>query len=89
VEKEVLPWMQGHERLGSDSPQALSAMRCITRCVWKQGRYEDAREWIERCRVIIEGLRGGQFGKYQDDERKQLKIDVEDLEKCRVAHGGV
>src|SRR5271170_691383 len=74
--REVLPWMQGHEMLGRDSPQALGCMRCLARSVWKQERYEEAAEWIEKCRRAIENMGRGRFGKYHDDEKKQLEDDA-------------
>jgi hypothetical protein len=86
--REVLPWMQGHEMLGRDSPQALGCMRCLVRSVWKQRRYGEAAEWVERARRTIENMWRGRFGKYQDGERKQLEDDVEVLEKWREEHGG-
>jgi hypothetical protein len=86
--REVLSWMQGLEMLGKDSPQDLGCMRCLTRSIWKQGGYEEAVEWVERCRRTIEDMARGRFGMYQDDERKQLEDDLQALEKWREEHDG-
>ena len=86
--REVLPWLQGNEMLGRDSPQALGCMRCLAKSVWKQGRYSEAVEWVESCRMAIEKMGSGRFEKYQLDERKQLENDVEALEKWKGERGG-
>ena len=44
MEREVLPWLQGHEMLGKDSPQANSYMRHLASNIWKQRRYEEGGE---------------------------------------------
>lgn len=84
--REVLPWLEGHELLGEGSPQSLGCMRCLARSTWKQARYTDAEEWIDKCRRTVEAMPGGRFEKYQDDEKKQLEEDVEGLRKWKEEH---
>lgn len=86
--KEILPWLQEHGTLGWDSPQALGSMRIIFRSVWKQGRYEEAEEWIKKCREMVERLGEGKFAKYQASESKQVDEDVAALEEWRSNHEG-
>jgi hypothetical protein len=84
--REVLPWMQGHEMLGGNSPQALGCMRVLVRSIWKQTRYVEAGEWIEKCKRTVENMGKGHFAKFQDDERRQLDDDVKALKKWREEH---
>jgi hypothetical protein len=86
--KETLPWLQQHPMLGRDAPQALGSMRMIARAIWKQRRYEEAEEWIERTRRYINDMSAGKFGKYEDDEREALYEDRMSLEKWRNEHEG-
>ena len=82
--REVLPWVQGLPMLGNDSPQALGCMRVLVQSIWKQGRYAEAREWVEMCNAAIERLAIGKFAKYEDEERKQLDEDVKALEAWKI-----
>ncbi|KAK4542347.1 hypothetical protein LTR36_006803 [Oleoguttula mirabilis] len=85
--REFLPWIQGHALLGSrESPQALGCMRLLATSVWKQSRCGEAEDWIVACRTAVEGMGTGKFAKYQDDERRQLESDVEDLKEWRRRH---
>ncbi|KAK3362526.1 hypothetical protein B0T25DRAFT_626938 [Lasiosphaeria hispida] len=90
MEREVLPWMQNHPRLGVDSPQALGTMRRITVAVWKQGREVEARGLVTEMEALVEGLSVGpsKFVKYQEDERQELGKVVDELEKWTQARAG-
>ncbi|KAK0612432.1 hypothetical protein B0T17DRAFT_543665 [Bombardia bombarda] len=70
TERAVLRWMEAHERLGRDSPQALGARRIIVRAMWGQGRRTEAEEMMREIEGIVEGLgEGSRFGVYQEEER--------------------
>ena len=86
--REVLPWMQRHELLGKDSPQAISSMRHLASNIWKQERYEEGGEWLESCRKTVENMAKGKFGKYQDSERRQLEEVIKSLNKWKEDHDG-
>jgi len=83
TEKPVLAWMDGHERLGRDSPQAVNARRIIARALWKQGpsRRAEAEALIAEIREIIDGMGSGQFGVYQQEERRLTDATIAALEK--------
>lgn len=83
---EALAWIQSIPPLGPNSPQALGSMRVLVKSTWKQGKYDDAKEWIQKCRSSIDELAKGRFAKYEAEERKQIDDDVEELEKWRVEH---
>ncbi|RYP59118.1 hypothetical protein DL770_010281 [Monosporascus sp. CRB-9-2] len=70
MEKEVKTWLD--DRLGMDSPQALSARRIIIQALWKQGlsRRSEADGAISDLMRIIDGMAGGRFAVYQEQERK-------------------
>ncbi|KAK0655186.1 hypothetical protein B0T16DRAFT_450916 [Cercophora newfieldiana] len=72
VEREVCAFMDGHERLGRDSPQAINARRIIARAIWGQGegRREDARGLIGEIEGIVEGMGEGRFAVYREEERE-------------------
>jgi len=82
LEREVLPFMQTHERLGKDSPQALGTTRRIIEAMWKQGgsKVEEARRLAEETAELVEGLRTSKFAKYQEEERQMLRDLVAQLE---------
>lgn len=84
VAREVLPWMQSHEKLGVDSPQAFGTTRTIIEAAWRQGgmKKEEARWLIEETSALIEGMGADKFGKYQDDERQMLQDLTDKLEAC-------
>ncbi|KAE8452039.1 hypothetical protein EG329_002204 [Mollisiaceae sp. DMI_Dod_QoI] len=84
--KEVLPWMQGHELLGRDSPQALSGLRILATSVWKQKRYVDGEEWMSRYERTIDDMKNGKFGKYEDAERKLYTDTRQVLDQWRKEH---
>ena len=77
--REVLPWMQSHELLGNDSPQALKCKRILIQAIWKQGRYSEARKLIEELSGTVTAMEGGKFAKYQADEKKNLAAMEKEL----------
>lgn len=85
---EVLAWVQGNPNLGPDSPQALGSIRVLVKSTWKQGKYDEATEWIRKCREIIDELAKGRYTKYETEERKQIDDDVAELEKWRAEREG-
>lgn len=80
--REVLPWMQKHERLGRDSPQALGTTRTIIRSMWKQGgdKLDEAKRLVGETVTLIDGMVTSKFSKYQDEERQMLTDLVSELE---------
>ena len=86
---QVLPWMQRHELLGHDSPQALGSMKILTRSIWKQGRYEDVEKWIKRCRKTVEAMRKGKFAKYYEEEKEMVDGDIAALEMWKAEREGL
>ncbi|KUI58285.1 hypothetical protein VP1G_05622 [Cytospora mali] len=80
--REVLPWMQQHEKLGVDSPQALGTTRILIKAMWKQGgdKEAEARRLAAETMALIERMGQSKFGKYQDEERQMLRDLVDDLE---------
>lgn len=80
--REVLPWMQKHEKLGFDSPQAFGTTRMLIKSMWKQGgdKEQEARRLVAETETLIGDMRKGKFGKYQDEERKMLRDLVAELE---------
>ncbi|RYP76357.1 hypothetical protein DL771_001796 [Monosporascus sp. 5C6A] len=81
MEREVKTWLDG--RLGVDSPQALSARRIIIQALWKQGlsRRSEADGAITELMRIIDGMAGGQFAVYQEQERKTTEEMVHALKE--------
>ncbi|OIW22850.1 hypothetical protein CONLIGDRAFT_687260 [Coniochaeta ligniaria NRRL 30616] len=55
IAREVLPWMQKHEKLGVDSPQALGTTRSIINSMWKQGggKVDEARRLVGETEALI------------------------------------
>ncbi|KAF8854911.1 hypothetical protein BDZ45DRAFT_747066 [Acephala macrosclerotiorum] len=68
--QEVLPWMQGHELLGRDAPQTLGCIRILATSIWKQKRYKEGGECMDRYGMLVGAMKDGRFEKYQDAERK-------------------
>ncbi|TVY78359.1 hypothetical protein LSUE1_G007174 [Lachnellula suecica] len=85
---EVLPWLEGHEKLGKDSPQAISCMRILAACTWKQKKYDEGEEWVDRCRSTVDSLDTGKFAKYKVAEVKQVDDMIAELEDWKKEHGG-
>ncbi|KAH6653027.1 hypothetical protein BKA67DRAFT_568389 [Truncatella angustata] len=75
VSREVLPWMQTHEKLGVDSPQAFGTTRIIIAAAWKQGgsKQDEARQLIQETFALIDGMGDSRFAKYQKEERQLLQ----------------
>ena len=84
---EVLPWLEGHEKLGPGSPQALSSMKCLARSTWKQEKFDDANQWIEKCRLQLKQMAEGQFSKYYESEAGMLENDLDALKKWKEEQG--
>lgn len=80
LQDEVLPWLQGNEMLGLDSPQALSCMRRLIECLEKGGKVEEAEKVVDEYRTLVESMGSGKFGKYQEDEQNELKKLMQKLE---------
>ncbi|PYI04021.1 hypothetical protein BO78DRAFT_399378 [Aspergillus sclerotiicarbonarius CBS 121057] len=70
--RPVCAWMDAQPRLGKDSPQALNARRFIAKAVWFQGpgRREEAERLVAELRGLVDGMDGGRFGVYQEEERR-------------------
>ncbi|KAI3325655.1 hypothetical protein HD806DRAFT_490874 [Xylariaceae sp. AK1471] len=71
--RKVQPWLI--ERLGRDSPQALSSLRITILSLWKQGRsrHADAQGSLKELQDIVSGMGSGQYAVYQDEERDSIK----------------
>lgn len=83
TERPVCAWMDAHERLGRDSPQAINARRIITRALWMQGpsRRAEAEALVAEIRVIVDGMGNGKFGVYKDEERVLTDMMMAELER--------
>jgi hypothetical protein len=79
--------MQEHELLGKDSPQALSSMRIIATCIWKQERYKEGSEWMDQYGILVGNMVNGRFQKYQDSEMKMYVETKRELWEWRREHG--
>ena len=77
--KETLPWMQNHEILGKDSPQALGTHRIILQALAKQGRTDEARAMADATKALIDGMNNGRYSKYQEEEKVELENTVKEL----------
>ncbi|CZR66255.1 uncharacterized protein PAC_16156 [Phialocephala subalpina] len=86
---EVLPWMQNHELLGRDAPQTLSCVRILASSVWKQKRYREGGEWMDRYGMLVGGMKDGKFGKYQEAEMKAYIEAKRGLWEWRRGQGDV
>lgn len=75
----VTPWLDG--KLGKDSPQSLSSRRTMIKAVWKQGRKQEAEGLISEVLGLIEESGNGQYGVYQEEERRMTLEMLEDLTK--------
>ncbi|KAB5570096.1 hypothetical protein GE09DRAFT_1283258 [Coniochaeta sp. 2T2.1] len=69
-ERAILEWMESHPRLGRDGPQAINARRVLVRALWGQGegRRVEAEEMLKEVEGIVEGMGGGRFGVYKEEE---------------------
>ncbi|KAM0425812.1 hypothetical protein ACHAPT_009063 [Fusarium lateritium] len=86
TERTVCAWMDAHERLGRDSPQALSARRFLVKTLWMQGtsRRAEAHEMIAEINSIIDGMATGNFGVYQEEEVELMRQLVDELQAADV-----
>jgi hypothetical protein len=73
--------------LGEDAPQVLDCMRVVGRRVGKQRRWENAEAYMGAIGELVEGMGEGEFGKYQEYERKLLKQMRERLGEWKSDHG--
>ncbi|KAJ4389612.1 hypothetical protein N0V93_007083 [Gnomoniopsis smithogilvyi] len=71
--REALPWLQEHEMLGRDSPQALGCMRRLIECLWKQGKIDEADKVLGEYRTLVTDMGNGKFEKYQDEEKEEME----------------
>ena len=55
--------------------------------MWKQARYEEAKELAGEMREMIEGMEDSKFAKYQEEERQMLGDMMRDLEQWRESGG--
>ncbi|KJZ79922.1 hypothetical protein HIM_00636 [Hirsutella minnesotensis 3608] len=60
------------ERLGKDSPQALSPRRMITGALCDQGpaQCQDAQRLLNETRCLIDNMNHGSYASFQDGERQ-------------------
>lgn len=77
--QEVLPRLQGHEMLGRDSPQALGCIRRLIECLWKGGKLDESGRLLDEYRTLVEDMGDGKFGKYQEEEQKEVEKLVQGL----------
>lgn len=77
--KETLPWMEKHEALGKDSPQALGTHRIILQAVAKQGRTDEARAIADTAKALIGGMGTGRYPKHEEEESQELEKTVKEL----------
>ena len=72
IERPVLVWMDAKPHLGKESPQAINARRIIAKALWFQGlsRRAEAEALVAEIHSISEGMGGGKFGDYQEEEKR-------------------
>jgi len=72
--RKVETWLI--EKLGQDSPQALSSKRIIILSLWKQGRsrHAEAQKLLKELQEVVTGMGNGQYAVYQDAERGLMKM---------------
>jgi len=73
--REVLPWIQTHEKMGVDAPQAFGTTKILIECLWKQGgaKRDEARLLLDETFVLIDSMGKSRFSKYQEEEREMLR----------------
>jgi hypothetical protein len=86
--REVLHWMEWHESLGKESPQAISSACVLATCIWKQKRFEEGQEWLDECSTRVGSMRNGKFAKYREAQRRGVDQTLAALKEWREAHGG-
>lgn len=82
--KVSLKDIQGHEMLGTHSPQALGSMRMLMEIYAGQGKFVEAWKIYEEGVVVVDEMGKGKFGKYQGEEKEaleEMKVLVERKEK--------
>ncbi|KAI0439495.1 hypothetical protein F4803DRAFT_554026 [Xylaria telfairii] len=85
TERKVEPWLV--EKLGKDSPQALSVMRIIILALWKQGtaKHTEAQKWLQGLQDIVNNMGSGKYAVYQDEEKHLLKELISRIDRNRWA----
>jgi hypothetical protein len=78
LSRELIPFLQ--ELLGNDSPQRFGATRGLIKCLWKGGKVDEARSVLRETQLLIEGMHGSQYVKYQQDERLNFRNLAAELE---------
>ncbi|KAJ3144912.1 hypothetical protein HDU89_007715 [Geranomyces variabilis] len=81
--RECVVFLDELPPLGPDSPQALSNLRCIIRCVWKQGRHDEARTLAKEHEAKVNAMTNepqSRFVQYQESERGYLRDLMNELE---------
>lgn len=75
--RPVCAWMDAQPRLGKDSPQAINSRRMIARALWGQGqpRRVEAAALLAEIDDIVDGMGGGRFAVYQEEE-KRLNVQM-------------
>jgi len=76
LELQCVPYL---EKLGKDSPQAISSRRIIATAVWMQGRQAEAKKLIAEIYDLIETMGKGKYAVYKDVEKRMTNEMVEDL----------
>ncbi|KAH7374105.1 hypothetical protein BKA64DRAFT_698624 [Cadophora sp. MPI-SDFR-AT-0126] len=82
-ERPVCAWMDAEPRLGKATPQAINARRIIARALWFQGpsRRDEANAMVAEICEITEGMGGGKFGMYIEEEKRLNEVMMEELQK--------
>ncbi len=81
MERPACAWMDAQSRLGKESPQAINARRFIARALWGQGkpRRAEAEALLAEIDEIVDGMGGGRFAVYQEEERRLNRQMRDDL----------
>jgi hypothetical protein len=81
TELPVLSWMEAHPKLGRDSPQAIGARRILLQALSGQGpgRRAESEKILAELNEIVDGMAGGKFEVYQEEERGAIKALIEKL----------
>jgi hypothetical protein len=83
TERPVCAWMDVRPHLGIASPQDINARREIAEALWFQdpSRRVEAEALLAEIHGIVDGMSGGKFGVYQDEERRLNEAMMAKLER--------
>lgn len=78
---ECLDWLNGGQRLGLLSPQALAMRRILIKTAWKSGRKDVANERITETHYLVAKTPQTKFAKYAKNEVEMLDEVIASLQR--------